>query len=119
VADNGPFGWLVDMLTEAWGEPRVQPPAEPRGARTYRSEVDGLIWIRMQDYSRRAWVWFPNGRNCNLAIDKGATWKIRMGAAPFRSVELSNHDGTWAGLTRETVEPIARWVYGLKEANRA
>jgi hypothetical protein len=119
VAD--PFAWLVTLLTEAWGEPRVQPPAEPQGTRTYRSEVDGLIWIKMADgASRRAWVWFPNRRNCNLAADKGGLggYHLRMGG-PGMTVEIASYGGAWAGLTRETVEPIARWVYGLKEANRA
>jgi hypothetical protein len=111
-----PFGWLTALLTEAWGEPRVQPPAEPQGRAAYRSD-DGLIWVKLHDYSRRAFAWFPGGQNHNLAIDKGAVWKIRMGGL-FQRAELETHHGTWAGLTRETVEPVARWVYGLKEAGR-
>jgi hypothetical protein len=112
-----PFGWLVDMLTEAWGEPKVQPPAEPQGRAAYCGE-DGLVWIRLHDYSRRAFVWFPDGQNHNLAIDKGSIWKIRMGGV-FLRAELETHHGTWAGLTRETVEPVARWVYGLTGGDHA
>lgn len=108
-----PFAWLVDMLTEAWGEPKVQPPAEPQGHRIYRSESDGLIWIRLPNCHRRAWVWFPNGQNHNLAIDKGGIWAVRMGTGAQR-VTLETSHGTWAGLTRETVEPVARWVYGIR-----
>lgn len=111
---NDPFAWLVDMLTEAWGQPKVKPPAAEGGDRAYRSDVDGLIWVRLSDRSRRAWAWFPNGRNHNLAIEKGAVCAVSMGGPRYRAT-LERQD-TWTGLTREVVEPVARWVYGIQAA---
>jgi hypothetical protein len=111
-----PLGWLVEMLTQAWGEPKVAPPAEPSGRHVYRSEVDGLIWVKLADKSRRAWVWFPGGVNSNLSVDKGSIYTVSFGGA-YRSAEVRSHELTWAGLTRETLEPLARYVYGLVSAD--
>jgi hypothetical protein len=110
--------WLTDLLTEAWGEPRVQPPAEEAARHAYRSEADGLIWVKLHDRSRRAWVWFPDGANNSLALEKGAFYVVRL-CGPSRTAELRTHDLTWAGLTRETLEPVARWVYGLPALERS
>jgi hypothetical protein len=108
-----PAGWLVDILTEAWGEPRVQPPAEPSGRAIYRSEIDSLVWVKMADRSRRAWVWFPGGNNCNLAVDKGAHYVVRMGGYGRRA-EVWVYDGYWP--SRTALEGVARFVYGLPDA---
>jgi hypothetical protein len=109
-ASTGPLSFLVEMLTDAWGEPRVAPPSEPSGRSVYRSETDGLVWVKLADYSRRAWVWFPDGQNHALSANKGAFYTVRMSAGR-RSAEVRVFDGYWP--SRQALEGIARFVYAL------
>ena len=63
--------WL-DELTALYGESRLpQMPVPLRGERG--------------NYVRECWVWFPDGKNHNLAIDHYAGhWEIRAGAPHTR-----------------------------------
>jgi hypothetical protein len=111
---SDPFAWLADMLTGAWGEPRVAPPAEPDGRIARIREADGLIWVRSAEgIGHRRWAWAPDGRKCQLLLEQGGRSAVRM-SVPGQRATLSSDHGTWDGLTRETVEPVARWVYGLQ-----
>lgn len=64
-------GWL-DELNAKYGEPRIAYP-DP---------------VNLGDRQRECWVWFPDGQNHNVGIDKlRDCWKVSAGA-PRRRAEL-------------------------------
>jgi hypothetical protein len=78
--------WL-EYATERFGEPRIKPR-------------DNDHWVRLHDCKRRAWAWFPEGKNHHIGFD---VYDSRLGGGRVETV-MGRNDVNGRSLTLMTTE---------------
>lgn len=96
---------FLEPLFEAWGEPRVSPPEN--------KERGVFLQFSSKKYWRRAWVWFPGGKNHGLHIDDyGHHWEVSLWANHLEGQSRRADFSTPQPPTNDQMKMLIALVFG-------